>query len=898
MNLHLHFLLIILWIILNPFITSAQSGPTSETISPSMSWDDLSVHWEKLALEGKIMESIPWARAALEKARVDSGETSLAYGSTLDFLGYSLHHSGNYLEAEQCFLNALQHAEKYLGREDEDYISRLSNLAMLHKDMGKLSVSLAELEECVAVAEKIMTEDNPSLGIMVNNLGIACNDLGYLDTALKHYLRALDLTGKTFGTDHVKYAIRLGNIAAVYRDIGQPSKALEYAQQALLIHEKKNGKESISYIIGAYQVAAAQLWCRQFTASLKTMEEVLDLCARINFPESTQLYDIKTFACTVYKHNKLYEKSIATGVETYETYIRLFPFLHYRHAKITGNIMQAYAEYGKTAEAGNYAIKSMRFYLEEMKGSFSESDQMNAYNAIRRNDQMILLRFSINHPEITGLSDVIYDYTMGMKGLTLSSRKHIFHSFKASKKPQLSEQFEEWMMLQQTINRQYALRPALRQPNLDSLEGAAGHLERLLAQSSETFRQSRLSFTWKNVQAYLKPGEAAIEFNSVYLEPGKPATCIARVVLPDREHPVPVILFNEAEAGDLKAVRSLYSFETQPDRKTLRELVWLPLEPLLRNVHTIYYAPDGIIHNINPGAIPIAPGQILADKCQLHRLINTSAIELLKTEPEVSKPIHALIMGGIKYESDSVALSLTNDLQTDMMPARTLLQERGLGGSDEWSFLPGTLEEAQNTSKKLQQAGTKVRFADGFMASEGYFKKNISTQPADLLHLATHGFFFSEADTTAASGFQASTNPLARTGLILAGANRVWKGEKPLDGQEDGILTGLEISHLDLSETELVVLSACGTGQGTVENGEGIIGLQRAFKIAGARYIIMTLWNVDDRQTSEFMNLFYTNWITNGKPVPEAFREAQQQMRLNYSKPFQPAAWAPFILLE
>ncbi len=137
---------------------------------------------------------------------------------------------------------------------------------------------------------------------------------------------------------------------------------------------------------------------------------------------------------------------------------------------------------------------------------------------------------------------------------------------------------------------------------------------------------------------------------------------------------------------------------------------------------------------------------------------------------------------------------------------------------------------------------------------------------------------------------------MIRSGLLLAGANQAWKtGQSAQLDMEDGILTAYEISQLDLSNTELVVLSACETGLGDIQGNEGVYGLQRAFKIAGAKYLIMSLWQVPDFQTQELMTLFYQNWLTQNQPLPEAFRAAQQAIREKYLHPY---FWAGFVLVE
>jgi CHAT domain-containing protein len=137
---------------------------------------------------------------------------------------------------------------------------------------------------------------------------------------------------------------------------------------------------------------------------------------------------------------------------------------------------------------------------------------------------------------------------------------------------------------------------------------------------------------------------------------------------------------------------------------------------------------------------------------------------------------------------------------------------------------------------------------------------------------------------------------MIRSGLILAGGNYAWQhGRAPRPDMEDGILTAYEISQMNLSNTELVVLSACETGLGDIQGNEGVYGLQRAFKIAGAKYLIMSLWQVPDRETMEFMTAFYRNWLEHDMTIPDAFRKTQGEMRDRFYNPY---SWAGFVLVE
>ena len=179
--------------------------------------------------------------------------------------------------------------------------------------------------------------------------------------------------------------------------------------------------------------------------------------------------------------------------------------------------------------------------------------------------------------------------------------------------------------------------------------------------------------------------------------------------------------------------------------------------------------------------------------------------------------------------------------------------------------------------------------------------KNLDGHKVGVIHLATHGFFLEDLkdenrdliQRLGGSGPKSGKNPLLRSGLILSGANNAWSG-KVVEGVEDGILTADEIARLNLTGTRLVVLSACQTGLGDVNNSEGVFGLQRAFKLAGAETLIMSLWEVSDNASSDLMSAFYREWL-GGKSKQDAFKEAQRLVREKYPAPYY---WAAFVMLD
>jgi CHAT domain-containing protein len=217
-------------------------------------------------------------------------------------------------------------------------------------------------------------------------------------------------------------------------------------------------------------------------------------------------------------------------------------------------------------------------------------------------------------------------------------------------------------------------------------------------------------------------------------------------------------------------------------------------------------------------------------------------------------------------------------------------------------YLPGTLKEVQDISKRFDSSPRVITDING---TEESFKSLVGT-PIDIIHLATHGFFWSEEDAqkrkyvtflnTADINMQSEEDKaLTRSGLLFSGANIGLRGETLPDDVEDGVLTALELSNLNLGHVDMVVMSACESGLGETSE-EGVFGLQRGFKLAGANTLLMSLWKVDDTATRLLMSEFYRNYLS-GKSKQESLRLAQQWLR-EIPKYSSPEYWAAFILLD
>jgi CHAT domain len=379
------------------------------------------------------------------------------------------------------------------------------------------------------------------------------------------------------------------------------------------------------------------------------------------------------------------------------------------------------------------------------------------------------------------------------------------------------------------------------------------------------------------------------------------------------------------DVSDDLYLQYLYAPPSETGFSTLYSLIWQPLEQLLGQAKRIYFAPAGELHRINPAAIfqpdkgvplqqqyefvhinsarsLVNPSYQSADSPTFYLPCMSGAIPAHEIENLLGNnafdyyaPVttrDAVLFGHIVYDMDSVAIKNNQAAIVNQPMKAPLLKTRSRGDGNEWELLSGTQVEISLVKTLLEQSKYQVFTREAYSASEENFKTlgANGTSPR-LIHVATHGFFLADVEGDSLE------HPFNRSGLVLAGANFAWNSGFPMPGMEDGILTAFEIGQMNLQNTELVVLSACETGLGYIQNNEGVWGLQRAFKRAGVRNLLVSLWSVPDEATQQLMTKFYENCLKENMPMRAALSQAQQWMReqTDYRNPYY---WAGFILLE
>lgn len=333
----------------------------------------------------------------------------------------------------------------------------------------------------------------------------------------------------------------------------------------------------------------------------------------------------------------------------------------------------------------------------------------------------------------------------------------------------------------------------------------------------------------------------------------------------------------------------------------LSNFVWEPIKQLITPDDHIYFSPSGILHQIPIESLPIGDGKVMSDVYHMHRVSSTRELAMKKEKVKYEK---AVLYGNLNYEMTDEEMITESQIQSDekegFFVSRGLLEDSIRGYV--WTKLGNTEREVEYISDLLNKNQVVTATYQHNKGNEESFK-SLSGKGYNIIHLATHGFFYPDKVAKEKDYFKptfmnttSTYHPdfsMWRSGLVLSGGNRAWKGETIPDQVEDGILKAQEISDLDLRGADLVVLSACQTGLGKITS-DGVFGLQRAFKMAGAQTIVMSLTEVDDQTTMAMMNKFYTN-LFSGQSKHDAFYNAQRYIRS--IKP-DPKYWAGWIMLD
>lgn len=574
-------------------------------------------------------------------------------------------------------------------------------------------------------------------------------------------------------------------------------------------------------------------------------------------------------------------------------------------------LAEKYPEHmGRVIELAQLYESTNRFHLAEQYFTEIMAPVMNSitdnFGFLSEQEKMALLNNQISAFDLSAsllLTDrdpsaefvrQTYNQQLQLKGLVLNDEQKLFESIRKNGNPQLQRLLRDWRSNRSAIAWQYS-RPASARVShiIDSLGSIANEQEKQINQLSGSFASYRQNnrIDFKQIQNKLTTDEVAIEFVrfKYYRKRWTDSTWYgAFVIAPGAATPrfVPLceerkltVLLSAAKTSSKQFITSFYGDGLTPGsnkitgRKSdeLYKLVWGPIRPFLNGSNKIVIAPTGLLCRINFNALPADKDNYFIDKYEIRQFNSIRQLaEQKKSTSTYNKPtavLYAAINYGVKEGSGSF-----------------------------WPALPGTLDEVNSLNDLYKSEKESTRLITGLNATEESLKQ-LSGKSPRLLYIATHGFAKSADNTIQDSAETQSTvadNPMFRSGIIMANANRVWSGSAPIEGKEDGIVTAYEIAGLDLSNTELVVLAACETALGDIKGAEGVFGLQRGFKLAGVQNMLLSLWSLPLPETIQLTKSFYPQKLSNGTSIYQAFKSAQLGIRKNNP----PYNWAGMVLIE
>jgi len=825
-------------------------------------------------------------------------------------LGIAYFDIGYYSKSEKILKSNLALIQKKFGKESIEYAEGLVTLAIPYYYRSQYSEAELLYNMSLDISSKIsgneLLEENTK-----NNLALLYWKIGLYNDAL-HIFEKIISDESTLNN-----ANKLGNYAQNLIATDQKEKALKYFNKSQTIIKELLGTDSELYIRSLKEKALALNKVQDIDNYLKLMNE--------SFLASQKILEKSNPEYSKYELNWGVANFRVNNIDKAEQHIKT---AHKLRSKYLSKNHPLYAETSKELaelswfknnpkKAEKYFKETFDNYFSQIEAYFpalSEQQKANFYTNILRSTFEEFNSFAIAYKnDDPSLLGDMYDYQLATKGLimyaTAKARKNILNS----DNQELKEKYENWIGTKELISQLYSMSEkeiSQQELKLDSLISVSSKLEKELSRASSEFAEAYTAknYTWKDVQGKLKEGEAAIEM--IRFREFKPDSSGAfnnkvnyAALLIDKkaEYPQLILLENglELENKYIKNYRNAIRYKVKD--KYSYDFYWKPIAEETKPYDKLYFSPDGIYNQISVNALlNTETNKHVLEEQNIQLLTNTKDLIAYREQksnsnlaasptlfgfPNYNKGIEESEIDKEKEASDIVEnASLNRGLRGSL--------QRYIRGNALVTSLPGTKEEVNKIGIIYQESEfpqPKTYLED--QADEIQLK---SVKNPQVLHIATHGFFLEDNETiNNEENDKYSENPLLKSGLIMAGANSFIATGLNQNARQDGILTAYEAMNLDLNNTELVVLSACETGLGELKNGEGVYGLRRAFQVAGADAIIMSLWSVDDEATQELMTNFYQNWI-GGEDKLTAFNKAQKTIKEKYKSPFY---WGAFVMV-
>lgn len=847
------------------------------------------------------------------------GKQHVRYAACCNNLAIVFRETGRYEKAESLFLEAKLIRAKIFGTGNVDYAASCNDLAKLYYYIGEYEKAEPLFLEAKSVRGNTLGKYNIEYAATCSNIAELYSDIGQYEKALLLFLEAKSIIAKTLGKEHLRYAASSNMLARFYLKIGQYDKAEPIFKYSKAVVAKSVGKINQNYAQVCKDLAILYEKMKQYDKAVILMLESKEILTKLLGKENSDYAAICNKLGNLYTLAGEYKKAellLNEAILLNEIYLGKE---HPTYATSCGDLAKLYWKLDRPSMATPLFQTQFNAEYLQIKKIFqftSEKEKENYFKNIVNGNNIY---YSFYYSQKNSIAPFVISSLF--RNLILSASQHFRKTINNSDSSILN-MYQQWI----EIKKQLSILVLNDEKGINytkDLIDSSNLLEKKLIAVSASFKEQEEQIHYQTIKNKLKADEAAIEFVEFKYYTGKAWTdsifYIALLLKKENPEPIMLRLFEKKQLDSLlmqtgnsvvnKNVKGLYASRgvivgnNAKMNHSIYELIWKPLESDLQGIKTIYFAPTGLLHRIAFAALPLNNKEVLGDQVRLVQL-NSIASIINQQSYVIDTTDKIILYGDISYTAETGALKKAAlGYQISKPVTRSLYDGLIRGGN--WNELPGTKIEVEAIRAIGRKNKISVSVFSRIKANEESIKALDGKNSPAILHIATHGFFFPDPkenneDSTeneqlkSGKAFRTSNDPLFRSGLLFAGANTAWNG-KNIDGIEDGTLTAYEVSNMYLPNTKLVVLSACETGLGDIQGAEGVYGLQRAFKMAGVRSLIMSLWKVPDAETAEFMEEFYKNLLSK-KSIADAFLNTQAKLKNKYRE--APYKWAAWILVQ
>ncbi len=872
--------------------------------------------------------------------RQESSKSSVEYAEGLSLMAKVYATVGNYDEAEDMLANVQKFYRK--NNNEGDLTARaksLEELAFLYIRNGDYVETEELLSKIIAQKEQKYGKSNRQLLQPYNQIGYLYLVQGDYNQAQKYLQKAEEISKKIFGENSLKTVECYILLAKYNAYIGDYNKAEKLLQNVIDLQKLLLGENHIE--LGKSYQDLAMVKFYDNAKNIQDAENLLNQARKImqsNFDDKHPLYaDVMKNLGEIALAQKKYDKGlnyleIANAIwldklkrrniysasvymlmgdiyakkkdfseaknryQKAETiYKKILNEKHPDFVRVQSKMAQMFfanKDYKKANELMEITTQNYLDFIKFYFPSLSEREKSKFWAKIQPDFEFyntLAITQAEKRPELLGK---MYNFRLATKALLLSSSQKMRKKILNSKDEELINKYHLWAKKSEELNAILSLSPEQlqeRQTTPQALQDEITQLEKQLSEQSEDFAnaQDNTQFAWEQIKERLDKNEFAVEavryrhFDQSFTDSVYYAFLI---ISPDTKRNPTLVLMQNGNAMEklyLPYYQNLMRFKQEDEESYNR--FWSPLAKYFEKATTVYFSPDGVYNQVNPETLRIDDENYVIDKYNVRFVSNIKDLLALQTRKDRRK--------NRKKGKEKENTEKTEFSKNALLCGNPSFYSESFQKQKNINQLPGTETEIQSIANILRKSNYKVTLYHEQKAEESVLK---NAQNIGILHVATHGFF-QEEDIKSEFDFQQEllNDPLRKSGILMRGAGDLLANDTQNFDASEGILTAQEAMTLTLDGVDLVVLSACETGVGKVAMGEGVYGLQRAFLVAGANSLIMSLFKVNDEVTQLLLTSFYEKWTTS-RNKRKAFREAQLEIKKKYPEPI---FWGAFNMI-